>query len=112
MTRKWIKFSTVSNDDDEYEAVRKAVLRRDTHEALAVMIADWKLEPTRRRLQRFAEQARIIRFFGSSAWKWGTLVQPFAYDRIYGAWWDRVIESDARQAVATSVARYLRWIAD
>jgi hypothetical protein len=37
-------------------------------------------------------------------------VRPFAYDRIYGAWWDRVIERGAKQAVATSVARYLRWI--
>jgi len=40
------------------------------------------------------------------------VMQPFSYDRIYGAWWDRVIESDAKQAVATSVARYLRWISD
>ncbi len=38
------------------------------------------------------------------------LVQPFAYDRIYGAWWDRVIESGAKQTVAMSVARYLKWI--
>ena len=38
------------------------------------------------------------------------LVQPFAYDRIYGAWWDRVIETDAKETVARSVARYLKWI--
>lgn len=34
-------------------------------------------------------------------------VKPFAYDRIYGAWWERVIESNASAAVAESVARYV-----
>jgi hypothetical protein len=38
-------------------------------------------------------------------------LRNFAYDRVYGAWWDRVIESDGKQAVARSVERYLRWIA-
>jgi hypothetical protein len=34
-------------------------------------------------------------------------VGPFAYDRIYGAWWDRHIEYDARAAVQRSLERYL-----
>jgi hypothetical protein len=34
-------------------------------------------------------------------------VAPFRYDRIYGAWWDRHIESDARAAVARSLERYV-----
>jgi hypothetical protein len=34
-------------------------------------------------------------------------VQPFAYDRIYGAWWDRHIESDARAVVHRSLTRYV-----
>lgn len=34
-------------------------------------------------------------------------VDPYRYDRIYGAWWDRHIESDARTAVARSLARYV-----
>jgi len=34
-------------------------------------------------------------------------VQPFAYDRIYGAWWDRHIESDARAVVHRSLTRYI-----
>jgi glyoxylase-like metal-dependent hydrolase (beta-lactamase superfamily II) len=34
-------------------------------------------------------------------------VEPFAYDRIYGAWWERVIEGNARAIVAESVARYV-----
>lgn len=39
-------------------------------------------------------------------------VKPFAYDRIYGAWWDRQVRSDAQAIVAESVARYLDAIAD
>jgi hypothetical protein len=37
-------------------------------------------------------------------------VEPFAYDRIYGAWWDRVIDRDGRAAAARSAERYLRAI--
>jgi glyoxylase-like metal-dependent hydrolase (beta-lactamase superfamily II) len=37
-------------------------------------------------------------------------VEPFAFERIYGAWWDRVIEADARAVVARSAARYLKAI--
>ncbi len=39
-------------------------------------------------------------------------VEPFAFTRIYGAWWDRVIDHDAKPRLAQSVARYLKWIAD
>ena len=38
--------------------------------------------------------------------------EPFAFDRVYGAWWDRVILSDGKAAVARSVARALRWLGD
>jgi glyoxylase-like metal-dependent hydrolase (beta-lactamase superfamily II) len=37
-------------------------------------------------------------------------VKPFVYDRIYGAWWDRVIETDAKGIVDKSVGRYLNAI--
>ncbi len=37
-------------------------------------------------------------------------VEPFAYDRIYGAWWDRVILDGAKQAVSRSRERYIRAI--
>jgi hypothetical protein len=37
-------------------------------------------------------------------------IEPFAFDRIYGAWWDRVVATDARTALAGSADRYLRWI--
>jgi hypothetical protein len=37
-------------------------------------------------------------------------VEPFAYERVYGAFWDMVIERDGKAAVKRSAERYLRWI--
>ncbi len=37
-------------------------------------------------------------------------VAPFAYERVYGAFWDRVIPADGKAAVERSVARALRWL--
>ncbi|MFZ0217505.1 MAG: MBL fold metallo-hydrolase [Candidatus Dormiibacterota bacterium] len=34
-------------------------------------------------------------------------VEPYPFDRLYGAWWERVIPSGAKQAVAESGALYL-----
>jgi hypothetical protein len=35
------------------------------------------------------------------------MLAPYAFDRIYGAWWDRVVDSDGEACVKRSVARYL-----
>ena len=37
-------------------------------------------------------------------------VRPYAFDRIYGGWWDRVTETDGKAAIERSAQRYLRWI--
>jgi hypothetical protein len=37
-------------------------------------------------------------------------VAPYRYDRIYGAWWDRHVETDAQDAIARSLARYVALI--
>ena len=34
-------------------------------------------------------------------------VKPFAYDRIYSGWWDRVLPEDAKAAVLRSAERYI-----
>ena len=34
-------------------------------------------------------------------------VEPLRFDRLYGAWWDRVIDRDARRKVLRSADRYL-----
>ncbi|MGO9295839.1 MAG: MBL fold metallo-hydrolase [Streptosporangiaceae bacterium] len=41
-----------------------------------------------------------------------TLVEPLAFDRIYGAWWRRVVGSDGAAAVRRSAERYLRFALD
>ena len=38
-------------------------------------------------------------------------VEPYAFDRIYGAWWDRVVASESKVAVARSAARYIAALA-
>lgn len=37
-------------------------------------------------------------------------VEPLEFSRIYGAWWDAVVEEDAKDAVRRSAARYVRAI--
>jgi hypothetical protein len=37
-------------------------------------------------------------------------VEPFDYDRVYGAFWDMVIEADGKAVVKRSAERYLRAI--
>jgi glyoxylase-like metal-dependent hydrolase (beta-lactamase superfamily II) len=41
-----------------------------------------------------------------------TAVEPFAYDRLYGGWWDKVVPIDAKNAVKRSAERYIRAISD
>ena len=37
-------------------------------------------------------------------------IDPFAFEQIYGAWWNANILADAKTAVARSAERYLDWI--
>jgi len=37
-------------------------------------------------------------------------IEPFDFDRIYGGWWDSIVESDAKAAVRRSAERYVRAI--
>jgi hypothetical protein len=37
-------------------------------------------------------------------------VEPYAFDRIYGAWKERIVQSDAKAAIARSVERYVKAI--
>jgi hypothetical protein len=39
-----------------------------------------------------------------------TAIEDLDYDRLYGAWWDRVIPSGAREVVARSAERYRHWL--
>ena len=37
-------------------------------------------------------------------------VGPFAFERVYGGWWDRVVTEDGKAAVARSAERYIKAI--
>ena len=37
-------------------------------------------------------------------------IEPFAFEQIYGAWWNANVLSDAKAAAKRSAERYLRWI--
>ena len=37
-------------------------------------------------------------------------ISPYAYDRIYGGWWNRVIDDGARRIVRDSAERYGAWL--
>ncbi|MFJ9455525.1 MBL fold metallo-hydrolase [Kitasatospora sp. NPDC101447] len=39
----------------------------------------------------------------------GELLSGYRFERIYGAWWDRVVTSDGNEVLARSVDRYLRF---
>jgi glyoxylase-like metal-dependent hydrolase (beta-lactamase superfamily II) len=39
-------------------------------------------------------------------------VAPFQFDRIYGAWWDAVVPSDAKRALDRSARRYIEAISE
>lgn len=47
-------------NDEEFEAMLKAVLRGESSEKLVRQLRAWKLEPTSRRLMRAAEQAQSV----------------------------------------------------
>jgi hypothetical protein len=36
-------------------------------------------------------------------------LEPFRYNRIYGAWWGRIVDGDGPEVVNRSARRYLRW---
>ncbi|HUX12845.1 MAG TPA: MBL fold metallo-hydrolase [Spirochaetia bacterium] len=40
----------------------------------------------------------------------GQAVRPYAFDRIYGAWFGKVVQTDAKKRVEISIERYLRAI--
>jgi hypothetical protein len=37
-------------------------------------------------------------------------VRPYRFDRVYGGWWDRVIDHDGLAAVERSAERYIGWV--
>lgn len=40
------------------------------------------------------------------------VLEPFAFEKIYGGWWHSIVERDAKSAVKRSAERYIRMIRD
>jgi hypothetical protein len=40
------------------------------------------------------------------------LIEPLPFDRVYGAWWQRIVHGDGAAAVRRSAERYLHWALD
>lgn len=38
------------------------------------------------------------------------MVRPYAYEKVYGAWWRRIVVEDGAAAVQRSAERYLEWV--
>ncbi|MDQ6885484.1 MAG: MBL fold metallo-hydrolase [Candidatus Dormibacteraeota bacterium] len=37
-------------------------------------------------------------------------VRPYPFDRVYGGWWDRVMDRDGKAAINRSADRYITWL--
>ncbi len=70
----------------------------------------FQVVPDRHHVSFMRSYPNLIPLPATAVRKMDAVMRPFAYDRIYGAWWDRCIETGAKHAVAESVERYLRWI--
>jgi glyoxylase-like metal-dependent hydrolase (beta-lactamase superfamily II) len=66
----------------------------------------------RRSLSFMYSYPNYIPLGAESVRKIARAIEPLAFDRIYGAWWDRNIAADAKAAFDASVRRYLAAISD
>ncbi len=41
-----------------------------------------------------------------------TLLEPYSFTRVYGAWWNRVVYADGHAAIRRSAERYLSYALD
>lgn len=39
-------------------------------------------------------------------------IEPYAFERLYGGWWDKIVNSEAKAAVMASADRYIRLITE
>ena len=62
--------------------------------------------PDRRHVAFMWSYPNLVPLPESEVRRIGAAVEPFEYEAIYGAWWDRVIPSDGPEVVRRSVERY------
>lgn len=68
--------------------------------------------PDRRYVSFMRSYPNLVPLSAGAVERIAQAVEPYAYDRIYGAWWDRVIPGDAQAVVARSVQRYIAALRD
>ena len=68
--------------------------------------------PDRKNVSFMYSYPNYIPLPASSVKKIVQAVEPFAFDRVYGAFWDMVIEQDGKEVVRRSAERYLRAIGE
>jgi glyoxylase-like metal-dependent hydrolase (beta-lactamase superfamily II) len=68
--------------------------------------------PDRRYVSFMYSYPNLIPLSASKVQHVGDALAPFAFDRIYGAWWDRVVASGGSEAVRRSADRYVRAVSE
>src|SRR6516162_7749472 len=66
--------------------------------------------PDRKNVSFMYSYPNYIPLPGSAIERIVQAVEPFSFDRVYGAFWDMVVERDGKEVVRSSAARYLRAI--
>lgn len=57
----------------------------------ALLRADGRLEPTPGEIERIV-----------------SILEPYDFERVYGAWYGRIVHDDAKRAIARSAKRYVK----
>ena len=68
--------------------------------------------PDRRRVSFMYSYPNLIPERPSVIRRGLSLLEPYPFERVYGAWWRRVVEADGAAAVRRSARRYLRFALD
>ena len=76
---------------------RGALLTGDTVQVVA----------DRRRVGFMRSYPNLVPLSAASVGRIADALAPLAFDRLYGGWWERVVPTDAAEAVRASAARHL-----
>jgi hypothetical protein len=69
-----------------------------------------QLIPDRRHVSFMRSYPNLIPLSAPAVARIGAILEPFSFDVIYGAWFDRVIPRGGKDAVKRSVARYIAMV--
>jgi hypothetical protein len=69
-----------------------------------------QLIPDRKHVSFMRSYPNLIPLSAPAVARIGAMLEPFAFDVIYGAWFDRVIPRGGKDAVRRSVARYIAMV--